>query len=202
VIDKSLSSLPRRKTDNSFVIRCQSSDLVPARVFKLNAVAGDAVLIERYAQNVSLSYTCHSDFSPQARWTRKTVQILLPSVCPSCWVPANARPVWQDWPFHIYLSRSFNADARASSTRLFGTMAYFDANRSQCMRLFSKQALLNYSISGWRRNKYYTRWRAFILPVSFASRITNRRRLISIKLLARLCTKHPSSSEPTILEYC
>ncbi|ESK96120.1 hypothetical protein Moror_7465 [Moniliophthora roreri MCA 2997] len=47
VIDKSLSSLPRRKTDNSTVIRCQSTDSAPARVFKLNATAGDAVLIER-----------------------------------------------------------------------------------------------------------------------------------------------------------
>ncbi|KAJ8086778.1 hypothetical protein PM082_005603 [Marasmius tenuissimus] len=47
VIDKSLSSLPHRKIDNASVIRSQSSDSGPARVFKLNTVAGDAVLIER-----------------------------------------------------------------------------------------------------------------------------------------------------------
>ncbi|KAG7096811.1 hypothetical protein E1B28_004219 [Marasmius oreades] len=47
VIDKSLSALPRRKTDDASVIRVQGTDSAPARVFKLNAVAGDAVLIER-----------------------------------------------------------------------------------------------------------------------------------------------------------
>ena len=47
VIDKSLASLPRRHTDGSIVIRCQDSDAGKARVFKLNAVSKDPVLVER-----------------------------------------------------------------------------------------------------------------------------------------------------------
>ncbi|RDB22759.1 hypothetical protein Hypma_010052 [Hypsizygus marmoreus] len=47
VIDKSLATLPRRKTDNAIIIRAQDSDAGKARVFKLNAVSGDPVLLER-----------------------------------------------------------------------------------------------------------------------------------------------------------
>jgi len=47
VIDKSLASLPRRKTDGAIVIRCQDSELGKARVFKLNATVKDPVLVER-----------------------------------------------------------------------------------------------------------------------------------------------------------
>ncbi|PPQ99045.1 hypothetical protein CVT24_003605 [Panaeolus cyanescens] len=47
VIDKSLASLPRRKTDNAIIIRSQTSDLGPARVFKFNAVAEPPILLER-----------------------------------------------------------------------------------------------------------------------------------------------------------
>ncbi|KAJ7283903.1 hypothetical protein C8J57DRAFT_1171860 [Mycena rebaudengoi] len=47
VIDKSIASLPRRQTDGAIIIRAQDSEGGPARVFKLNAVAGEPVLLER-----------------------------------------------------------------------------------------------------------------------------------------------------------
>ncbi|KAI0650347.1 hypothetical protein C8Q79DRAFT_943225 [Trametes meyenii] len=47
VIDKSLASLPRRQTDNATVIRCHDSGDAKARIFKLNAVAKDPILVER-----------------------------------------------------------------------------------------------------------------------------------------------------------
>ncbi|GLB33935.1 putative RNA splicing protein [Lyophyllum shimeji] len=47
VIDKSLATLPRRKTDNAIIMRTQDSDAGNARVFKLNAVAGEPILLER-----------------------------------------------------------------------------------------------------------------------------------------------------------
>ncbi|KAK7470508.1 hypothetical protein VKT23_001934 [Stygiomarasmius scandens] len=47
VLDSNLSALPRRRTDRAFILRCQDSDSAKARVFKLNAVEGDPVLIER-----------------------------------------------------------------------------------------------------------------------------------------------------------
>jgi len=49
VIDKSLATLPRRKTDNAIIIRSKDSDDGKARVFKLNAVAEPPILLERYA---------------------------------------------------------------------------------------------------------------------------------------------------------
>jgi hypothetical protein len=48
VIDKSLATLPRRKTDNAIIVRSQDSDSDKARVFKLNAVAEDPILLERW----------------------------------------------------------------------------------------------------------------------------------------------------------
>jgi len=48
VIDKSLATLPRRKTDGAIIIRSQDSDDGKARVFKLNANAGESVLLERF----------------------------------------------------------------------------------------------------------------------------------------------------------
>ncbi|CAK5275593.1 unnamed protein product [Mycena citricolor] len=48
VIDKSLASLPRRPTDGAIIIRAQDNgDDEKARVFKLNAVVGDPILVER-----------------------------------------------------------------------------------------------------------------------------------------------------------
>ncbi|EJD01425.1 uncharacterized protein FOMMEDRAFT_126334 [Fomitiporia mediterranea MF3/22] len=47
VIDKLLTSLPRRKTDNAIIIRSQDSDEAKARVFKLNAAAAEPILLER-----------------------------------------------------------------------------------------------------------------------------------------------------------
>ncbi|EDR12915.1 uncharacterized protein LACBIDRAFT_311935 [Laccaria bicolor S238N-H82] len=47
VIDKSLAALPRRKTDEAIIIRCQDSDQGGQRVFKLNAIASDPILLER-----------------------------------------------------------------------------------------------------------------------------------------------------------
>ncbi|KAF8076524.1 hypothetical protein FPV67DRAFT_1558977 [Lyophyllum atratum] len=47
VIDKSLATLPRRKTDNAIIMRTQDSDAGKARIFKLNAVSGEPILLER-----------------------------------------------------------------------------------------------------------------------------------------------------------
>ncbi|KAF8897659.1 hypothetical protein BD779DRAFT_1491984 [Infundibulicybe gibba] len=47
VIDKNLATLPRRKTDNAIVVRSQDTEIAKARVFKLNAVNSDPILIER-----------------------------------------------------------------------------------------------------------------------------------------------------------
>ncbi|KAG9219008.1 hypothetical protein CCMSSC00406_0001418 [Pleurotus cornucopiae] len=48
VIDKSLSSLPRRQTDNAIIVRSQDSNDQKARVFKLNAKYADPILLERH----------------------------------------------------------------------------------------------------------------------------------------------------------
>ncbi|KII95053.1 hypothetical protein PLICRDRAFT_33880 [Plicaturopsis crispa FD-325 SS-3] len=47
VIDKSLATLPKRKTDGAIIVRAQDSDAGKARVFKLNATNGDPILLER-----------------------------------------------------------------------------------------------------------------------------------------------------------
>ncbi|KAF8165228.1 hypothetical protein B0H34DRAFT_688376 [Crassisporium funariophilum] len=47
VIDKSLATLPRRKSDNAIIVRSQDSDSGKARVFKLNAVTEEPILLER-----------------------------------------------------------------------------------------------------------------------------------------------------------
>ncbi|KAF4574973.1 hypothetical protein EYR36_006327 [Pleurotus pulmonarius] len=47
VIDKSLSSLPRRQTDNAIIVRSQDSNDQKARIFKLNAKYADPILLER-----------------------------------------------------------------------------------------------------------------------------------------------------------
>ncbi|KAG5724974.1 UPF0428 like protein [Termitomyces sp. T112] len=47
VIDKSLATLPRRKTDKAIIMRTQDSEAGNARVFKLNAVPDDPILLSR-----------------------------------------------------------------------------------------------------------------------------------------------------------
>ncbi|KAF7355436.1 hypothetical protein MSAN_01460400 [Mycena sanguinolenta] len=47
VIDKTIASLPRRRTDGSIIVRARDSDAGKARVFKLNAVTDEPVLLER-----------------------------------------------------------------------------------------------------------------------------------------------------------
>ncbi|KAF8205100.1 hypothetical protein BJ912DRAFT_940253 [Pholiota molesta] len=47
VIDKSLATLPRRKTDNAIIVRSKESAAGKPRVFKLNAVAEEPILLER-----------------------------------------------------------------------------------------------------------------------------------------------------------
>ncbi|KAF8351345.1 hypothetical protein F5887DRAFT_937048 [Amanita rubescens] len=47
VIDKSLTALPRRKTDNAIVVRAQDTEAAKARVFKLNVTIDDPILLER-----------------------------------------------------------------------------------------------------------------------------------------------------------
>ncbi|KAG2013526.1 hypothetical protein CC2G_010425 [Coprinopsis cinerea AmutBmut pab1-1] len=47
VIEKSLASLPRRKTDNAIIIQSQDNDVGKAKVFKLNANPSDPILLER-----------------------------------------------------------------------------------------------------------------------------------------------------------
>ncbi|KAG5342503.1 hypothetical protein C0989_000631 [Termitomyces sp. Mn162] len=49
VIDKSLATLPRRKTDKAIIMRTQDSEAGNARVFKLNAVPDDPILLSRCA---------------------------------------------------------------------------------------------------------------------------------------------------------
>lgn len=48
VIDKSLAALPRRKTDGAIIIRSRDSEEGKARVFKLNALPSEPILLERY----------------------------------------------------------------------------------------------------------------------------------------------------------
>lgn len=48
VIDKSLASLPKRTTDGAIIIRSQDFETTKAQVCKLNVVAKDPVLVERY----------------------------------------------------------------------------------------------------------------------------------------------------------
>ncbi|KAG9118266.1 hypothetical protein FRC07_007302 [Ceratobasidium sp. 392] len=46
--DKSLTSLPRRKTDGAIIVRSQDTPAAKARVFKLNInVASQPVMLER-----------------------------------------------------------------------------------------------------------------------------------------------------------
>ncbi|OSX60310.1 hypothetical protein POSPLADRAFT_1182822 [Postia placenta MAD-698-R-SB12] len=47
VIDKSLASLPKRRTDGAVIVQCRDSELGKAKVFKLNAVNKDPILVER-----------------------------------------------------------------------------------------------------------------------------------------------------------
>ncbi|CCA71221.1 hypothetical protein PIIN_05158 [Serendipita indica DSM 11827] len=47
VIDKTLSNLPRRTTDNAIILRSKDTDSAKACVFKLNAKEVGAVLVER-----------------------------------------------------------------------------------------------------------------------------------------------------------
>jgi len=47
VIDKALAALPKRSTDNAIIIQSQDNDSGPARVFKLNAVPEDPILLAR-----------------------------------------------------------------------------------------------------------------------------------------------------------
>ncbi|KAL6309636.1 hypothetical protein BKA93DRAFT_275662 [Sparassis latifolia] len=47
VIDKSLASLPKRKTDGATIVRTRDDALGKARIFKLNATPKDPLLVER-----------------------------------------------------------------------------------------------------------------------------------------------------------
>ncbi|EIW82087.1 hypothetical protein CONPUDRAFT_122613 [Coniophora puteana RWD-64-598 SS2] len=47
VIDKALSTLPRRQTDNAHIVQCQDNEFGKAKVFKLNAQNAVPELIER-----------------------------------------------------------------------------------------------------------------------------------------------------------
>lgn len=47
VIDRNLSTLPRRKTDGAIIIRSQDSSTAKARIYKLNATTTGPVLIQR-----------------------------------------------------------------------------------------------------------------------------------------------------------
>lgn len=56
VIDKPLDNLPRRKTDNSIIIRSKDAGESKARVFKLNAKGSGAVMVERLALNINTCF--------------------------------------------------------------------------------------------------------------------------------------------------
>ncbi|KAI0068765.1 hypothetical protein BV25DRAFT_1792016 [Artomyces pyxidatus] len=49
VIDKNLTSLPRRQTDGAIIVRSQDTENAAARVFKLNATPSEPILVERTA---------------------------------------------------------------------------------------------------------------------------------------------------------
>ena len=55
MIDRLLSSLPRRKTDKAIIVRCQDGELGEAQVFKLNANLSDSVLLLRQVTAFLLS---------------------------------------------------------------------------------------------------------------------------------------------------
>lgn len=46
-IDKNMATLARRETDGAIIIRSQDGDVGKAAVFKLNAVSGEPILLER-----------------------------------------------------------------------------------------------------------------------------------------------------------
>lgn len=47
VIDRNLSTLPRRKTDGAIIIRSKDTPTTKARIYKLNATTSGPVLIQR-----------------------------------------------------------------------------------------------------------------------------------------------------------
>lgn len=85
MIDKSLATLPRRKTDGAIIIRSQDSDDGKARVFKLNANAGEPVLLERFVSILSHVKLHVLNVSPQARRPRTTVPFPLPTMYITNW---------------------------------------------------------------------------------------------------------------------
>lgn len=58
VIDKNIATLPRRKTDSAIIVRSQDNLDAKARVFKLNAIPSDPVLLERSVFQLSVIKTC------------------------------------------------------------------------------------------------------------------------------------------------
>ncbi|KAG8802304.1 hypothetical protein FRC16_009974 [Serendipita sp. 398] len=59
VIDKMLSNLPRRKTDDAIILRSQDTTSAKACIFKLNAKESGAVLIDR-----SRDFTGTPEYNP------------------------------------------------------------------------------------------------------------------------------------------
>ena len=85
MIDKSLAALPRRKTDNAIIVRAQDNETDKARVFKLNAKPGEAVLLERYGQHTLLS---HISPSPRRYFCRQGgYERQFRFYCPRCTLP-------------------------------------------------------------------------------------------------------------------
>jgi hypothetical protein len=82
VIDKNLTTLPRRKTDGAIIIRSQDSDDGKARAFKLNTVNGDPVLLERYiCSNLHLTSILTKTSGVEAT-NDSTGSIVLGVLCP------------------------------------------------------------------------------------------------------------------------
>ena len=100
VIDKSLTALPKRKTDGAIVVRSQDSDDAKARVFKLNANLSDPVLIERYVLCRPAHACCSPYFIRQGGHERQ-----YRFLCPRCTLPVayqSTPPPAKSGPF-IYL---------------------------------------------------------------------------------------------------
>lgn len=110
MIDKSLASLPRRKTDNAVIIRSQDNDSDKARVFKLNANVGEAVLLERYVLHFLINTSINWFSFSQTRWPWATVSLPLPAVYATYWIPVYGASC-QIWALLLYYSRCIDTDA-------------------------------------------------------------------------------------------
>ena len=114
VIDKSLAALPRRKTDNAVVIRAQDSKVSQARIFKLNVIIDDPILLERCNH---ASPIMNKTLTPEKiRGPRKTISIHVHTMFAPYWIPNNSSSR-QIRALCVYTTGRANANAGTSSLR-------------------------------------------------------------------------------------